>query len=79
MCVCVEEAKHCVHHLINTIPPVKHGGGSITLWGCFSETESCRLVRIVGKVDAGIYGVTLSESAQAVGEDYKTTTRGTRP
>uniref|UniRef100_A0A8C2KAX2 Uncharacterized protein n=1 Tax=Cyprinus carpio TaxID=7962 RepID=A0A8C2KAX2_CYPCA len=24
------------HHLANTISTVKHGGGSIMLWGCFS-------------------------------------------
>jgi hypothetical protein len=34
-----------------TIPTVKHGGGSIMLWGCFSEAVTGRLVRIEGKIN----------------------------
>ena len=34
------------HHPVNTILTVKHGGGSIMLWGCFSSAETGKLVRI---------------------------------
>jgi hypothetical protein len=33
-----------------TTPTVKHGCGSIMLWGCFSAAETGRLVRIEGKI-----------------------------
>ncbi len=50
------------HHLINTIPTVTHGGGSIMLWGCFSATGTGRLVRTEGKMDAEKYRAVLSEN-----------------
>ncbi|KAG2459227.1 TCB1 transposase, partial [Polypterus senegalus] len=50
------------HHQANTIPTVKHGGGSIMLWGCFSAAGTGRLVRIKGKMTAAIYRDILDEN-----------------
>uniref|UniRef100_A0AAY5K825 Tc1-like transposase DDE domain-containing protein n=1 Tax=Esox lucius TaxID=8010 RepID=A0AAY5K825_ESOLU len=35
----------------NTIPTMKHGGGNIILWGCFSAKGTGRLHRIEGRMD----------------------------
>ena len=43
------------HHPENTIPTMKHGGGSIMLWGCFSSAGSGKLVRIEGIMDGAKY------------------------
>ena len=40
------------HHLPNTISKVKHGDGSIILWGCFSAAGTGRLVATEGKINA---------------------------
>lgn len=50
------------HHPENTIPTVKHGGGSIMLWGCFSASGPGKLVKIEGKMDAAKYREILEEN-----------------
>jgi hypothetical protein len=39
------------HHPEKTIPTVKHGCGSIMLWGCFLSAATVKLVRIEGMKD----------------------------
>ncbi len=34
----------------NTIPTVKHGGGNIMIWGCFSAKGTGQLHRIKGTI-----------------------------
>ncbi len=51
-----------------TIPTVKHGGGNIMLWGCFSAKGTGRLHRIEGRMDGAMYceilGNNLSKSIE---------------
>ncbi len=39
----------------NTMPTVKHGGGNIMLWGCFSAKGTGQLHRIKGTMDGVMY------------------------
>lgn len=59
------------HHLPNTIPTVKHGGGSIMLWGCFSAAGTGRLVRVEGKLNGAKYRDILNENLFHSAQDLR--------
>jgi hypothetical protein len=50
---------------------VKLGGGSIILWGCFSEAETGRLVRIKGKMNRAKYRKNLDENLFQSAQDLR--------
>ena len=46
----------------NTMPTVKHGGGSVMLWGCFASTGTGNLHCLEGKMDSVQYQQVLGEN-----------------
>ena len=58
------------HHLPNTIPTVKHGGGSIRLWGCFSVAGTGELVRVKGKLN-GTKNIDIYENLVQSAQDLR--------
>ena len=46
----------------NTIPTVKHGGGNLMLWGCFSAKGRGRLHRIEGRMNGAMYREILGDN-----------------
>ncbi len=52
---CVWRRRNAAYDPKNTIPTVKHGGGNIMLWGCFSAKGTWPLLRIKGTMDGAMY------------------------
>ena len=46
----------------NTLPTVKHGGGSIMLWGCFASAGTGKLQRVQGTMNSLQYQEILDEN-----------------
>ncbi|MCJ8749663.1 hypothetical protein PDJAM_G00178900 [Pangasius djambal] len=59
------------HHPEHTVPTVKHGGGSIVLWGCLSSAGTGKLVRVDGKMDGAKYRAILDENLLESGKDLR--------
>uniref|UniRef100_A0A8C7RFJ4 Tc1-like transposase DDE domain-containing protein n=1 Tax=Oncorhynchus mykiss TaxID=8022 RepID=A0A8C7RFJ4_ONCMY len=68
-------AKHYVWLKSNTaehtIPTVKHGGGSIMVWACFSSAGTWKMVNIDGKMDGAKYRTILEENLMESAKDLR--------
>ena len=72
-------AKRHVWTKAGTIPTVKHGCGSIKLWGCFLAVGIGRLVRIERKMSEAKYREILDEKLLQSAQDIRLGRRFTFP
>ena len=59
---CVWRKRNAEYNPENTIPTVKHGGGNLMLWGCFSATGTGRLYCIKGRMNGAMYREILADN-----------------
>ena len=64
-------AKRHIWRKPGTILTVKHGGGSIMLWGCYSAAGTGRLVRNEGKMKGAKYREILDENLLQSTQDFR--------
>ena len=66
----VWQKTNTAHHPEHTIPTMKHGGGSIMLWGC-SSAGTGKLVQVDGKMDGAKYRTILEENLLESAKDLR--------
>ncbi|TWW59170.1 Transposable element [Takifugu flavidus] len=54
--------KNAAYDPRNTVPTVKHGGGNIIFWGCFSAKGTGLRHHITGKMDGAMYRAVLRDN-----------------
>ncbi len=57
----------------NIIPTVKHGGGTVMVWGCFAASGPGRLAIIDGTMNSALYQKILKENVRQSVCDLKRT------
>ncbi|KAF7641127.1 hypothetical protein LDENG_00292770 [Lucifuga dentata] len=55
----------------NIIPTIKHGGGSVMVWGCFAASGPGRLAVIDGTMNSALYQKILKENVRPSVRDLK--------
>ena len=67
---------HHVWRKYCTVPTVKHGGGSIMLWGSVSAAGTGRLIRIEGKMNGAKYREILDGNLLQSAQDLREGNQG---
>ena len=60
----------------NIIPTVKHGGGSVMVWGCFAASGPGRLAVIDGTMNSALYQKILKENVRPSVQTSSSSTLG---
>ncbi len=63
-CPVTSGIKPTAFHKKNILPTVKHGGGSVMVWGCVAASGSGRLAKIDGNMNSALYQKILKENVR---------------
>jgi hypothetical protein len=62
--ICPVENQTLHFHSKNLIPTVKHGGGSVMVWGCFAASGPGQLALIEGTMNSALNQIIIQENVR---------------